>query len=108
MDILKLNYPDPAERLCALLTLGNRENASLEVGTAYLKAGTRMPDRGVSAHPRHEISIILEGEIETTSNGRTVVLGAGDIVSIPAFEPQSSIIRQDTRLIYLFFGNQHQ
>jgi len=108
MDILKLNYPDPADRLCTLLTLKSGESASLEVGTACLKAGTRMPDRGVSAHPRHEISIILEGEIETTSSDKTVVLGAGDIVSIAAREPQSSIVRQDSRLIYPFFGDPQQ
>jgi len=70
MDVLPLSYPDPVDRLRSLLTLDEQARATLEVGTAYLKAGTRMPDEGVSAHPRHEVSIILEGELETTSGGK--------------------------------------
>ncbi len=105
MDVLPLSYPDPVDRLRSLLTLDEQARATLEVGTAYLKAGTRMPDEGVSAHPRHEVSIILEGELETTSGGKTVTLRAGDIVSIPALNQQSSTVVCDTRLIYLFFGS---
>ena len=63
-----------------------------------------MPDQGESAHPRREVTLILEGELSTTSDNKTERLGAGDIVTIPAGQEQSSIVHKDTRLVYFFFG----
>ena len=80
------------------------EGVVLEVGTGFLKAGTRMPDRGVSAHPRREITLILEGELSTTSGHESRRLGAGDMVTIPAGQEQHSIVHRDTRLFWMFFG----
>ena len=107
MDIIKLDYPDYLDRLKSLVNLQGKEGASLEVGTGFLKAGVRMPDEGESAHLRHEVSIILEGELETTSGGKTTILKAGDIVSIPALQKQSSIVTKDVRLVYIFFGTKN-
>lgn len=98
-----MDYPDGDARLKSLRTFAVG-GLSLEVGTGYLKAGTRMPDAGVSAHPRREVTLILEGDLSTTSGGRTVRLGAGDFVSIPANQEQHSFVHQDTRLLWLFLG----
>ena len=48
--------------------------------------------------------MILEGELSTTPGNKTVRLGPGDIVTIPAAQEQSSVVHKDTRLIYFFFG----
>jgi len=104
MEKFALAFPD-TDRLKTLVCLDKSQQRTHEVGTAYLPSGCRMPDVGVSAHPRHEVSIILEGLIETTSEGRTCRLGAGDIVSIPAGDRQSTEVLEDTRLIYIFFDD---
>lgn len=103
MEKLLLSYPENGERLKTLLTLSKDGGRQHEVGAAFLPAGCTMPERGESAHPRHEVSIILEGKIETSSNGNTVTLEAGDIVSIPQGESQSTKVIEDTRLVYIFF-----
>ena len=103
MESFSLAYPDGDERLKSLRTFAV-ENLSLEIGTGFLKAGTRMPDSGVSAHSRREITLVLEGDLSTTSGGHTVRLAAGDLVSIPANQEQHSIVHQDTRLLWLFLG----
>ncbi|MXW51367.1 MAG: cupin domain-containing protein [Gammaproteobacteria bacterium] len=103
MESFALAYPDGDERLRSLQAFAVGE-LGLEIGTGFLKAGTRMPDSGVSAHPRREITLILEGDLSTTSGGRTVRLGAGDVVSIPANQEQHSFVHQDTRLLWLFLG----
>lgn len=104
MNKLTLSYPENGDRLKTILQLSKSGDRHHEVGSAFLPAGCNMPDTGTSAHPRHEVSIILEGEIETTSNGEMVVLQAGDIVSIPEHEHSSTKVLKDTRLIYIFFN----
>lgn len=103
MEIFKLTYPRYPAKLLSLVNLKSNK-CSLELGTGYLEAGVRMPDTGTSAHPRHEVSVILEGELETTSEGITQVLRAGDIVSIPALQAQSSVVTKNVKLMYVFFG----
>ena len=98
-----MEFPQAGERLRFLHEF-TVDGVRLEFGTGLLKAGTRMPDHGVSAHPRREVTLILEGELSTTSGDKTERLGAGDIVTIPAGQEQSSIVLKDTRLLYLFFG----
>jgi len=102
MEITRLTYPENAG-LKTILTLRKSGGRQHEVGTAFLPAGSRMPAEGVSRHPRHEVSIILEGRIRTSSGGKTAILTAGDIVSIPESEAQHTEVLQDTRLVYLFF-----
>lgn len=103
MDTFKISYPGNGDRLKTLVQLTKSAERQHEVGTAFLPKGCTMPDVGTSRHPRHEVSIILEGKIETTSGGKTVVLEPGDIVSIPEGDEQSTQVIEDTRLIYIFF-----
>lgn len=104
MKTFPLEYPNGDDRLKSLATF-EKEGVTLEVGTGLLKAGTRMPDEGLSAHPKREVTLILDGELTTTSGGKTTKLGPGDFVTIPALQDQSSIVHSDTRLVYLFFGD---
>ena len=103
MKTFAVEFPKSDDRIKFLhaFTVGG---VKLEFGTGFLKAGTRMPDQGESAHPRREVTLILEGELSTTSDNKTERLGAGDIVTIPAGQEQSSIVHKDTRLVYFFFG----
>ena len=103
MKIEKLVFPTK-EKLKTLVTLEKSNGLQHEVGCGFLPSGSRMPNIGVSAHSRHEVSIILEGEIKTHSGGKTVTLMAGDIVSIPELQKQSTEVIADTKLIYIFFS----
>lgn len=103
MKTFTVEFPQGNDRLKCLHAF-SAGGVRLEFGTGFLKAGTRMPDRGVSAHTRREVTLILEGELSTTSGNKTKRLGAGDIVSIPAGQEQSSVVHKDTRLVYFFFG----
>ena len=102
MDVIRIEYPEN-DRLRTLVRLDKSGGRRHEVGTAFLPKGSRMPDTGWSAHARHEVSIILEGKILTRSDGKEVVLSAGDIVSIPEGQSQHTEVLENTRLVYIFF-----
>lgn len=102
MNVKQLVYPC-GDRLKTLICLEKSDGKSHEVGTGFLPAGCRMPDEGTSAHARHEVSIILEGKIETSSGGKTAILKPGDIVSIPEGQSQCTKVIEDTKLVYIFF-----
>lgn len=104
MQKYELAFPTE-DRLKTLLTKDCVDARQHEVGTAFLPAGSRMPDAGKTTHRRHEVSIILEGAIETSSEGESFLLKAGDIISIPTGEAQSTRVIEDTRLIYIFFDD---
>jgi quercetin dioxygenase-like cupin family protein len=78
------------------------------VGTGHFRSGQRMPAEGFSTYGMREVSIILEGAIETTVGEQTVTLTAGDIVTIPANSLQVSRFLEDTKLVYLFFGRKDE
>jgi len=103
MRIFPLAWPDEGARLRKLCSF-SAKGVRLEIGTGFLQAGTRMPDTGVSAHDRREITLILDGDLTTRTGGDTRRLGKGDVITIPAHQPQSSMIHKDTHLIYIFFG----
>lgn len=103
MEKIQVSYPTEPERLKALIQVVKSFERQHEIGTAFLPKGSTMPSSGTSTHSKHEVSIILEGKLETTSGGETVILQSGDIVSIPDGESQSSKILEDTKLIYVFF-----
>ena len=104
MEFFPLTFPASDERLQSVRMFID-DGVVLEIGTGFLKAGTRMPDQGVSAHSRREIILVLEGELSTTSGDETRRLGAGDIVTIPADQEQHSVVHRDTRLLWIFFGS---
>ena len=77
------------------------------VGTGHFRAGQDLPANGFSQRPMREISIILEGAIETEAAGKTVTLGAGDLVTIAPNEKHRSRFLEDTKLIYIYFGHRN-
>ena len=103
MDVFSLVYPDSDVRLKSIRTF-DAGAARLEIGTGLLKAGTRMPNFGVSAHSRREITLVVDGELVTTADNRTVRLVAGDVVTVPPGQEQYTIAKRDTRLLWMFLG----
>lgn len=104
MEILKLEYPNPVDKLKILMNLTGENGDRLEIGTAFLAAGSRIPDKASSSYPNREVSIIIEGELEAHYDGITYILKTGDIVTIPARKEGFSIAKKDTWVIYFFFN----
>ena len=95
---------DPASPLLEQFAFDDSAADAIVVGTGHFRSGQRMPVEGTSTYGMREISVILEGSIETTVGEKTVILKAGDIVTIPANSRQFSHFLEDTKLVYLFFG----
>jgi D-lyxose ketol-isomerase len=96
---------DGASPLVQHLCFVDPSATTVMVGTGTYRAGQDMPDEGFSQRPLREISIILEGAIETETSGKSVRLGAGDLVTIPPNEKHRSRFLEDTKLIYIYFGH---
>lgn len=103
MEAFRLVFPDGAEKLASLRKF-SAQGVDFEIGSGFLRAGTRLPEEGASVHPRREVTLILDGEISTTSGNQTHRLVAGDIVTIPAGQRQHTLVHKDTRLLWMFFG----
>lgn len=103
MEIFHAEFPEGDELLKSLRTFA-ANGATLEVGTGFFQAGTQVPEHGQSVHSKREVTLILEGELSATCGGKTTKLCAGDIATIPAGEPHTTIVHRDTRLLWLFFG----
>ncbi len=105
MQAEKLNWADDtAQPLLQHMCFVDPSANAVVVGTGHFSAGQMMPTDGFSKYGMREISIILEGAIETESGGQTRVLKRGDIVTIPPDQQQRSRFLEDTKLVYVFFG----
>lgn len=96
---------DPTDPLVQHFCFSDPAANAVIVGTGHFKAGQVMPVSGFSQYPMREISIIIEGAIQSESGGKSVTLRAGDIVTIPANQKQMSRFLEDTKLVYVFFGH---
>lgn len=73
-----------------------------EKGTLALweiKKDCRMPEH---QHPHEQITHILEGELEMTIGGQTMLFTAGSVHVIPSNTPHSAIARTDCKVIDAF------
>jgi signal-transduction protein with cAMP-binding, CBS, and nucleotidyltransferase domain len=102
MIIKKIKYPLEHEKHTKLIFQIQQENIKLQFGTVFLKKGTRIPEKGFTKHPEHEISIIQKGKIEMLNEDGSVkgYLKTGDVVSINALEAQAGNVLEDTQLMY--------
>lgn len=105
METKALRWSDDASfPLVEHLAFEDPSANAIILGTGYFRSGQRMPVEGFSTYGMREISVILEGRIETTVGDKTVTLKAGDVVTIQADSLQVSHFIEDTKLLYLFFG----
>jgi len=102
MEIKKITYPSPKEYYNKSLFHIKNEQIDFQFGTVFLKKGTRIPEKGFTKHPNHEISIIQKGKIEMLNEDGSSkgYLQEGDVVYIEAFEAQAGNVLEDTSLIY--------
>jgi quercetin dioxygenase-like cupin family protein len=96
---------DAAAPLLEQFAFRDADADAVIVGTGHFRSGQRMPKEGFSSYCMREITVVLEGAIETRSGDKTVILTAGDIVTIPPNERQVSQFLEDTKLVYIFFGS---
>ena len=102
---MPLSWSDnPASPLAEQMCFVEEGPTTVVLGTGKFSAGQVMPTEGRSQYPMREISIILEGEIETECEGETFLLKAGDVVTIAPDQRQRSTFTKDTRLVYIFYG----
>ncbi len=103
MEIKKITYPTPDEYYNKQLFHIQEDGLDIQFGTVFLEKGTRIPEKGFSKHPQHEISIITKGKIEMLNEKGAVLgyLNAGDFVYIKALEAQAGNVLEDTKLIYV-------
>ncbi len=108
MEIKKISYPKPFEHYNKSILHIKKEGLDIQFGTVFLKKGTRIPEKGFTKHPSHEISIIIEGCIEMLSEeGHSIgKLEKGNVVYINAGEAQAGNVLEDTKIIYVL--NQSQ
>lgn len=103
MEIKKITYPLPEDHYNKSLFHVKNGSTEFQFGTVFLPKGTRIPEKGVTKHPSHEISIIQKGKIEMLDEDGSIkgYLQTGDVVHIKAFEAQAGNILEDTSLIYI-------
>ena len=102
MKIKKITYPTQDEFYNKSILHIKNEKLEIQFGTVFLKKGTRIPEKGFTKHPSHEISIIQKGKIEMLNEDGSSkgYLKTGDVVYIKALEAQAGNILEDTSLIY--------
>ena len=103
MEIKKITYPKPNEHYNKSFFHVQKERTEFQMGTVFLKKGTRIPEVGFTRHPSHEISIIQHGNIQMLNEDGTIkgYLKSGDVVYLEAFEAQAGNVLEDTKLIYM-------
>ena len=69
------------------------------VARIMLKKGCVVPEH---SHPNEQIAMILTGSLEFALGGRVVVVGAGELIVIPANVPHSARALEDTEDIDFF------
>lgn len=102
MEIKKITYPLQDEYYNKSILHIKNEKLEIQFGTVFLKKGTRIPEKGFTKHPSHEISIIQKGKIEMINEDGSSkgYLQTGDVIYIKALEAQAGNVLEDTSLIY--------
>ncbi|KYK32879.1 MAG: cupin [Theionarchaea archaeon DG-70] len=65
-----------------------------------IKAGSPLPEH---SHPHEQITTVLEGTLELTTEGKTHVLTPGSVAVIPSDVPHSGKAVTDCRVIDVFY-----
>ncbi|CAM1364167.1 hypothetical protein [Tenacibaculum xiamenense] len=81
---------------------------SVQFGTGCLKKGLKTPVQGdYTKHDKHKIVCILEGKVILELENDTtqkIILSSGDIFKIEKQEGHAATILENTKLIYVMFG----
>lgn len=102
MKVVRMRDPRGDALTEALLQLRTDGPARLEMGTALLRAGTRVPAEGESRHAGTEISYVVRGIVDVVNPDGVTRIAAGDLVVVPADEWHYSLVVEEAALIYTF------
>lgn len=72
---------------------------SITMSFVDIKKGTRMPEH---SHPHEQITHILEGELEMTIGGNTMLLTTGAVHVIPGHVKHNAVAHTDCKVIDVF------
>jgi quercetin dioxygenase-like cupin family protein len=97
-----MNMPEGNAVTQAFARVNGEGKVSLEVGTARLRAGERVPAEGTSCHEGIEISYVLGGVVDVVNASGTQRIAAGDLVIVPKNEWHYSTVVEEATLIYAF------
>ncbi len=106
MQLLKMDFPSSPDLVLRLLE-GQIGSDAVQVGTAKILQGERVPQAGFSSHAQHELSVILSGRLKVQSGDWYGEISSGDITIIPAQEEHSAVALEDTTLFWVWFGTLH-
>lgn len=106
MEIKAIQFDEKSTKNQNELFVFQTKGVAINYGTVFLKKGIRIPEKGFTKHPQHEISYIQSGMIQTLNPDGTSgeILKEGDVVSVLALEPQAGIVMSDTKIIYVLIG----
>lgn len=77
-------------------------NASF--GVATFEAGTRHPEREMTAHDQHEISYIIEGRLKLFTEQGVTEVEPGQVVWLEANEKHASTAIEDGKVFWVLYG----
>lgn len=103
MKVVRMHFPAPNALTQAFATVGGNGGARLEIGTALLPAGERVPREGTSRHKGTEVSYVLGGIVDVVNAEGTRRISQGDLVIVPDGEWHYSQVVEEATLIYAFF-----
>jgi uncharacterized cupin superfamily protein len=102
MKIVRMSMPSGGDVTQAFASVDVGARGTIEIGTALLRAGERVPKDGESRHDAVEISYVLGGTIDVTTESGLHQISSGDLVIVSKGEAHHSVARQDATLIYAF------
>ena len=102
MKVVRTSFPEGAANTQSFAKVHGSGNTCLEVGTARLRAGERVPAQGESRHAAIEISYVLGGVVDVVNESGTQRIAAGDLVIVPKNEWHYSRVVEEATLIYAF------
>jgi mannose-6-phosphate isomerase-like protein (cupin superfamily) len=102
MKVVHMREPQGDALTEALLQLRTDGASRLEIGSALLRAGARVPAEGESRHAGIEISYVVRGIVDVVNAAGTTRIGPGDLVVVPAEEWHYSHVIEEAALVYTF------
>ncbi|NIB40489.1 cupin domain-containing protein [Pseudomaricurvus alkylphenolicus] len=87
-----------------ILELVPEHKSVISVGMASFSEGTTHPETDMATHDQHEISYIIEGQMDLHLDGRTTSVKAGQVVWLEAGEKHASTALQDSKVFWVLCG----
>jgi len=103
MKVIPMRLPEGDALTQAFATVRGASGAAIEVGTARLREGERVPPEGTSRHRGIEISYVLSGVVDVVNEAGTRRIAQGDLVIVPADQWHYSLVREEATLVYALF-----